>query len=113
MDLTISQYQLNQNYYKQLPAMTYEQIEEKREIISQFLMPHIYFLLLNNDLHYYTFIENEYDNLDDLIDLVTSLGKLKAIEFNEDAPMIEFWVERDDECHMYGLIEYSKGWIEI
>ena len=113
MDVTVSQYQLNQTYYKNLPEMTYEQIEEKKEMIEQFLMPHIYFLLLNNDLHYYTFIEDNFEDIDVLIDLVTSLGELKAIELNEDAPMIEFWVEKDDVCHMYGLIEYSKGWIEI
>ena len=113
MDITVSQYQLNQTYYKNLPEMTYEQIEKKKKMISKFLIPHIYFLLLNNDLHYYTFIEDNHDDVDNLINLVISLGELKAIEFNEDVPMIEFWIEKDNECHMYGLIEYSKGWVTI
>lgn len=114
-------YELNQSGYQSLPKMTDAEIEKKREDIWRFLLANkgSYYMLVCNELKYYTLFSNyrpgmvviKNPMIDTILEIVEDLGVLKAIEVNES--MIEFWVSKDDECHMYAFFNYDRGVVKL
>jgi len=119
-------YELNQAGYTGLPKMAKSAIEKKRCDITEWLddiLPYydmeqdIYFMLLNNERHYYTIFtwkEGEsYDLASEIISVVKDLGTLKSIELNNDNAW-EFWITHPDTTtQAYYLFDYTKGVIEV
>lgn len=114
-------YELNQAGYASLPEMTDEQKESARKKIEDFLADHSYndtdyLMLLNNDLHYYTVFVWKYQGIkkfiDELMDIVEDLGKIKSIEVN-DNDAVEFWITGEEGTNMYVLFNYNQGVVEI
>ena len=114
-------YEFNQNLCNSLPDKDKEAIEKLGEtVIKPYLEKHSssYYLLLNNDLHYYTFfVFNEFsitNNLiDELIDLVSELGTIKSINLDTDGNAIEFWIKQGETTNLYVFFDYARGVIEI
>lgn len=112
-------YELNQSGYYSLPKMTKAEIETAKEKIDKFLLDNIggFFMLLCNELHYYTILylaninfDTKKEMIDELFQLLQQLGTLKAVEVNDS--MVEFWVSNGDECHMYAFFNYDQGVIK-
>lgn len=111
-------YEFNQAGYNSLPKMTSVEIHKKLEQIKEFLHDNDgeYFMLVCNELKYYTLFHSTHvdwirELIQEMIGVVKSLGTLKAIEINDS--MIEFWVEKNGECHMYAFFNYDRGVIEV
>ena len=115
-------YEINKSAYASLPKMTSAEKERARDKILNYVEKHNnysreYFMLLNNDLHYYTIFcwmnKTAKTLIDEIMDITESLGKLKAIEIN-DNDAIEFWItNQDNECNMYIFFDYTNGVIEV
>ena len=120
-------YEMNQAGYASLPKMAKSAIEARRQAIIEWLeqtiMPgydneqSIYFMLLNNDLHYYTLFvwgENDANVLaNEIISIVKDLGTLKSIELNDNGAW-EFWITKPDaSTNAYYLFDYTQGVIEV
>lgn len=118
----VTLYEIERVNYAKLPDMDTGEAQKATEDIVNFLDKfnenEKYFMLLNNDLHYYTLFK--YIDLktpermaNEILDIVLHLGKLKAVE--EDDDHIEFWVKnnRDGKCDMYMLFNYDRGVIEV
>lgn len=111
-------YEFNQAGYLSLPTMTKEDIEADFPMLVSFAENHWgeYYMLLNNDLHYYTLFHWR-DNgvqvlVEELLDIVQSLGELKAIEVN-DNDAVEFWIKNDNVCNMYVFFNCGRGVIVV
>ena len=115
-------YELNQAGYAALPTMTKEEIISKKDAIFNFMSGDnlgSYYMLLCNELRYYTLFDvyRPFGKIitgsmvDEILEIIISLGELKAIEVNSS--MIEFWVLKDNECHMYAFFNYDNGVIQL
>ena len=112
-------YELNQANYAQLPTMDKAALANSRGYIIDFLdrEKSKYYLLLNNDLHYYTLFTfkggyNPGAMTKEILDIVSELGEVKSIETNSNGAL-EFWIVTEDGCNMYPLFTYERGVIEI
>lgn len=113
-------YELNQQAYASLPELTNSALEEARFELKQYLNNHDanYYMMLNHEDRYFTVYTYGKDKhvpfwmADTMIDVVQSLGTLKAIECEEN--MVEFWFTDDSgTCKMYAMFPYDRGVIEI
>ena len=115
-------YEMNQAGYASISAMTNSEIETA--IIKDILEylnahPSKYYMLLNNDEHYYTlFVRKSVvctakGLADEIIDVVKTLGQLKGIEYNQEQEYVEFWISNSDQTIMFALFDYEKGVIEV
>lgn len=75
---------------------------------------HVHFLLLSNELRYYTIFqllekEDIQTILNMLIETVEYLGDIIDVTFNEGFPC--FWVKtkEDEQVHMFAFFDYEKG----
>lgn len=113
-------YELNQAGYLSIPYMTQDEIEIAKNDIREFLEdhPNNYYMMLNHEVRSFTIFHYLHNRqwptcmTKEIIDVITSYGKLKAIEIQDE--MIEFWVtEKDSVCRMYAFFGYDKGVIEV
>lgn len=112
-------YDLNKAGYAALPKLSKAGWEEARNTLLQFVTTFNsdFYMLLNNDLHYYTIFtwqSGSYDwhaMVDTIIEIVKDLGKVKAIERNGDN--VEIWIEQDGDCNMYVLFDYERGVVAV
>lgn len=112
-------YDLNKSGYASIPPMTQDELKTARQTIADYLRDHAgskYFMLLNNDTHYYTIFVRKHvcpalECAKEITSLVEELGAIKAIE-KTDNDSIEFWVD-NGETIMYVLFDYTRGVVEI
>lgn len=111
-------YEFNRAGYNSLPNMKDSDIESKKEeILNHWCGNGYYFMLVCNELHYYTLFTNFHENsltannLDEIFFEIDLLGDLKGIEIQDT--MIEFWISKNNECHMYAFFNYDRGVIEL
>ena len=115
-------YDLNKSAYAALPKMTSAEKENAKVKISNYISHHSkndrdYFMLLNNEAHYYTIFcwarGSVRDIVNEVISIAEELGELRAIEVN-DNDAIEFWIaNKQGECNMFVFFDYTKGVIEV
>lgn len=82
--------------------------------------PSDYYMLLNNDIHYYTIFENvskesNYERLaDEVISLIKGIGDPVDISFEQE-DMLTFWVrpEGATTANHYVLFNYDWGVIRV
>lgn len=117
--LNINLYELNKTLYKSLPEITFNELQEKKKEIVKWLKEadNMYYMLLCRERRDYTIFH--YNGgvwlgtlEDELIGIICSRGKLKAIEFNIMEQWIQFWVEINGEAYMYAFFPYDVGVIE-
>lgn len=111
-------YELNQSGYNSLPKMAKAEIEAAKFKIRDSFDIDLsrYFMLVCNELHYYTLFHmntqlHGAELINELFNIVKDLGQLKAVEVTDS--MVEFWISRDGECHMYAFFDYDRGVVEI
>lgn len=127
-------YELNQAGYAAMPKMAKSKIENAQIKINNWIKStlkshseeNIYYMLLNNDLHYYTIfnwcyvdsrigvsVSDSEDVVREIFAIVKDLGTLKSIEFNDNGAW-EFWITSPNTTtNVYYLFDYTKGVIEI
>lgn len=115
----MSIYELNKIFIKQLPDIN---LEEAKDILYKFT--HIYyrryFMLLCNDIHYYTvldFNQEDHDDAEDIVDLIIKLlqyhGTIKSIDYSEDKTALECWIDnKEKDCLMFMLFDYNWGIVQ-
>ncbi len=114
-------YDLNKNAYAALPNMTEAEKRDAVRLICNFVDSgdEDYFMLLNNELHYYTVFRwaerSAHDVAVSVMEIVKELSpNLKAVERNDDGSAIEFWLtDNENQCYMFVLFGYTQGVIEI
>lgn len=115
--LKISLMELNSMLVSQLPALTDEQIDEAKKLIKEYTTTEIanYYMLLNNELRYYTVFLTKTDFLlglkyieDEVIDCLNDIGTIKSITVNDDG-VLECWVTAEDKSYPLFLFDYTKG----
>lgn len=115
--LKISLMDLNSMLVNQLPELTDEQIEEAKILIKNYTTTEYsnYFMLLNNELRYYTVFMTKTELIPDLkpiedevIECLHDLGTIKSISVNNDG-VVECWITADDKSYPLFLFDYTKG----
>ena len=114
--LTISLLELNSIAVTQLASLTDEEIVKAKFAINKFVSLG-YYMLLSNELKYYTVFDfnKNYtkDNprlIDEVIACLQELGNIKSYEINDDS--IEFWITKDDKSYPLYFFDYSGGVIK-
>lgn len=122
--LNLNLYELNKNVISQLPFLDRKENEKTfRKKLNEFKENNKnsnYFMLLNNELHYFTIltlnqIKNKIGELstfeNTIIDLIYEIGQIYSLEFTEDNSAIEIWIKPNgyDEPHVFYLFNYSEG----
>lgn len=119
-EVSMSLYEINQSIISQLPPYDEEKINDLMERLSDWDVgdnyQHKYYMLLNNDKHYYTVFHYEYS--DPHTDFPT-LGKgtiylLQEMGYDIVSDEIqpdhcEIWVKNDQEVIAYLLFPYDQG----
>lgn len=134
-EIQVSLYQLNRQLVAQMPDMTEEQLLFARESVKDWLAHNTdnYYMLLNNDLHYYTLFhckstyadEETYNGFwAELMDVFHSMGRgihpqnghLKIVEVDTNG-MVACWATWDDGednlPHCFYLFPYGQGVVEV
>lgn len=112
-------YEFNQQNYHALPNMPENAFEGARDNLVEWLENHksTYYMLLNNDKHYYTVFVNKTNwtkgLANEVISIARELGNVKSIEKSNDNAAYELWISDDETCHCYFLFDYTQGVIEI
>ena len=116
--LKISLMDLNSMLVNQLAELTDEEINAAKVLIKNYTSTDNsnYFMLLNNELRYYTLFLTKVELLDGLrpiedevIDCLRDLGTIKSISINSDDVM-DCWVTTaEDKSYPLFLFDYMKG----
>ena len=113
-------YEVNCSGYNSLPPLTKEEKIKAHDLIADYLTStsNHHYVLINHESHYFTVFHWVYKTTRkftcDIMDVVSNLGAIKAIELSENKEMIEFWITNPmtNTCHMYGFLAYDGGVIE-
>lgn len=113
---TINLMELNSMLITQMPKLESTEKGEK-EILNYINATRVnYYMLLNNELRYYTvFHKNKKRNASsiekEVIECAKELGAIKSISPNEDG-VIEIWITDGDKSYPLYFFDYEKGVIE-
>ena len=101
-----------------LPSLTTEaQLAKGKELIREFTHRHLatkwYYMLLCNDIHYYTVFEVldvADENVEDIIlECLQEKGVIQQINKAENEDAIECWIKNQDGVFMFLLFDYKWG----
>ena len=116
-ELKLSLYEINKNLISQLTPYTPEQITALKQAITKWDNTNVkYYMLLNNDKHYYTILyhdetkeHNDFSTLgDSVIDLLQEIGyDIMQEEFTDGH--CEIWVKDNEDTLVYLLFPYDQG----
>ena len=123
MQMNMSMYDINKQVISQMPCLTIEEFEGKREIFNEYHFSQFanYYMLLCNELRYYTLFHTkmacEGEELDSLSSeimscLISFTDDIKSIEITDDKTAIEIWITKDEETYVMYLFNYDLGVIE-
>lgn len=105
-------YEMNQQIVSQMPKLTEEQILQAIETVKGFAKEGKYYMLLCNELKYYTvFVKDNghYDLPTEVVECAAELGDLKGVDIDENGA-IEIWVHpHNDEPHAMYFFNYDAG----
>lgn len=114
-----TKYDINKAAYSKLPVITRQQYYDNYMVAINDMIAKTnnqYYMLLNNDKHYYTICTRMKNNPDyaaeEFYELLFSLGELVGIEVLDDH--IEFWIkDAKKEADVYMFFPYDIGVVEI
>lgn len=121
LNLGMTEYEINKMIIAQLPSLiTEKQLSKGKELIkefthnySPFTMGH--YMLLCNDIHYYTVFEvcDEYEEKveDIILECLQNIGVIQQINYNENNTAIECWIKNEKGVFMFLLFSYDWGFI--
>jgi hypothetical protein len=111
-------YELNKSIVNQLTSMTKEDLENKYQLLNDFLdqTTDNYYMLLCKEYNYYTIFafkdDPEYNNFEKtVIEILDEVGEIYSIELTEDKSAIEIWIKPDGEesALVFYLFPYEAG----
>lgn len=115
--LKLSFYDLNKSAYGALPEYDNTKINELQDRINNWENANTYFMLLCNDIKYYTVLRRTQHKKAEFADLGQAVTKLLlerdytilADEITND--YFEIWIkdQKDDDVHMFALFPYDWG----
>lgn len=115
-NLALNAYELNKMAYAQMPVPAHNSDEYNKlmGVLTQYINEHPtmkYFMLLNNELHYYTLF-NLLDDSDESIygvlqECLDNVGNLVDIEYVKETDACECWVKNFNEVSMYVFFAYA------
>lgn len=124
LDTGLTVYEINQQIFSKAPVLTEEQIENKKDVIRHYAHTNKtdsnYFMLLSNELHYYTLFyrkdraNNKYPLIsDEVIECLKWLGAIVAIDYDSNSDCVECWIKDDEnQAKMLLFFAYDDGVIE-
>lgn len=115
-DTEMNLYAFNKIIINQMPDYTDEEIEQSKKVIRNYIdmSGSSVYMLLNNELRYYTvFIldkENSDEKIEDIvIECLKYYGSIKSVELNEETNAIEIWFNHEEESYVAYLFNYEEG----
>ena len=112
----ITMYDINKQLIEKLPSkITNGQLKECKEILKLLEKQGTYFMLLCNDIHYYTVITKTDDNMQQtfyntVIELLQDNGVIQDILWsNDDHEAVECWIKNENGVFMFMLFPYDWG----
>lgn len=114
INLGITEYELNKIAIAGLPSLITEaQLKPGKKLLHDYMINNGYFMLLCNDIHYYTVLAKHFDTdelaEDVVIELLTDKGSIQSINFNADKTAVECWIKNEEGCFMFLLFNYDWG----
>ena len=111
----MNMYDMNKNLIVQLPDISKKDLEAGKKKINEAARVGKYFMLLCNELKYYTVFKistTATEKIEDVvIECIECFGAtIKSIDILDDA--IEIWIQKDDEAYVMYFFNYDKG-VEI
>lgn len=114
----MTKYEMDQAVITSRPYLLTSQLEDKKQILSDYAKTGKYFMLLCRDTNYYTLFDVVDEPLlthfaDDVIECAQTQGGIKIIDLTEDQDAIEIWVQPmgEEPIIMY-LFHYEEGVIK-
>ena len=119
-ELTVDMYSLNKSLYTNATPLSPTKIREGFEKIQRTynsMKESTYFMLLNNEIRYYTLFHKSADSVEPFGDVVKEcvegFGTIKDIASVENNAF-EIWVtDEKNETHCFMLFDYTAGVIEV
>lgn len=124
-----TQYEFSKGMVNELPKLTQELINSKKEIVKNYLRKteEPYYMLLCNERKDYTvfhiddcfedFINRDYqynEVIDILVDeCLVNRGEIRGIDLTETKDAIEIWLYIDEESYVYYFFPYTNAVIEV
>lgn len=118
----LTEYDINKDVISQLPSLiTPEQLEPARKILVNYFLRKEnmegYFMLLCNDLRYYTVFNRKFefmlDKIEDVvIECLQDNGAIQQINLTEDEENVECWIKNEKGVFMFMLFNYNWGIVE-
>lgn len=121
-DIGIDNYTLNKQMYAKITPPTTEEVNQLFVNVGAWLSTHYkshYYMLLNNELHYYTVFNLKEPNFDKMIqelkECLFPRGRVLDIEYQHAEDCYQIWVKeyKTDEIYMFMLFEASDFVIEV
>lgn len=114
-ELHMNMYEMNKSLIVQLPDISKKDLEAGKKKINQLASNGKYFMLLCNELKYYTvfnIIPEGKEKIEDVVlDCINCFGAtIKSIDTLDDA--IEIWIQKNDEAYVMYFFNYDGG-VEI
>lgn len=118
LNLGLTEYDINKLVIMQLPSLISEQqLASSKKLIKEYTHNFItsvgYYMLLCNDIHYYTVFEvcDEYEEkVEDLvIECLQNIGVIQQINRAENEDAIECWIKNENGVFMFMLFNYDWG----
>lgn len=118
-DINMTQYDLSKSVVSQLPELD---PSTKISLINEYIdeTENVFYMLYGKEINYFTILflnERSYLEAEDpgevVIECLSNIGKIRAIELDEDNNVLEMWVMNGDQptcVYMYG---YDDGMVEI
>lgn len=117
-DINMSLYEINKNLMSQLPDYTHEQVTELEgkidKLVNEKYINNNYFMLLCNDIHYYTVfhLNPEEAEFRTVGEGVTGLLYEAGYTISGDEECddhYEIWVKKDKTAYAFMLFPYDEG----
>ena len=113
-------YEINKQLMAKEQPLDDEKLLEKKELIAKYAKDHGYYMLLCNDLRYYTIfdkhcecqIDNKPEIANEVIECLRELGEIYAIEPDEENGTIEIWIRQEEEMYAVYFFDYTGGVIQ-
>ena len=126
---SVSLYELNQGIINGMPALSGDEVLKRAQLFFDWVAENKgnYYMLLNNELHYYTIFHNHNHagfpdddpiNIDDfwseLLDTLKYAGTIKEMEVDTNGAW-SIWIDWHNQktCHCFYLFPYDEGVVEV
>ena len=124
-----TQYEFSKGMVNELPKLTQELINSKKEIIKNYLRKteELYYMLLCNERKDYTVFhiddcfedatnrDCQYNEVIDILvdECLINRGEIRGIDLTEARDAIEIWLYIDEESYVYYFFPYTNAVIEV